>query len=190
MNRSTHWGRRSVAGLALAMVVAACSSAPGAATPNASPGTTTPPGATAPAASTPPAASVGTGGAVLTEMCPLISGTDVATIVGMDLAETKPEGNWCTWTFTERRSGAIPGIGGTVIVRYENDDTTLTLSKGAFPGGEDVSIGDRAYWADDVSVLYVVKGGHVYAVQLILFDKAEPRKDMALAVAQLLLARL
>ena len=123
-------------------------------------------------------------------MCPLISGTDVATIVGMDLAETKPEGNWCTWTFTERRSGAIPGIGGTVIVRYENDDTTLTLSKGAFPGGEDVSIGDRAYWADDVSVLYVVKGGHVYAVQLILFDKAEPRKDMALAVAQLLLARL
>jgi hypothetical protein len=53
-----------------------------------------------------------------------------------------------------------------------------------------VSIGDRGYWTDDLSVLYVAKGAHVYAVQLILFDRTDPRKDMAIEIARLLLAKV
>lgn len=183
MNLVTASRRPTIAGLALAVLVAACSGAPAGGTANS------PANPTA-AGSVPAPTSVGPGGGVPTEMCPLISGADVAMIVARDLAETRPEGNWCTWTFTERRTGAIAGIDGTVIVRYEGDTATLDSVKRAFPGGEDVSIAEGGYWSDDFSVLYVVKGGHVYAVQLILFDKAEPRKDMATRVAQLLLAKL
>jgi len=148
-------------------IVAACGgSVPGAGTSGTPAGSSSGP-------NQPLATSVGAVGA-LAEMCSLISGEDIAMIVDKDLDATQPGADgWCTWTFTDRRPGAIAGIGGSVIVRYEDDDVTLGIQKGAFPGGEDVSIGDRGYWTDDLSVLYVAKGAHVYAVQLILFDRTD-----------------
>ncbi len=193
MHMSTGRIPRPAAGvaLALAMVVAACNSAPGAGAPGGAPAGSAAGGSQPGGGTQPPATSVGAGGTVPAEMCPLVSGEDIAAIVDKDLAETRPGADaWCTWTFTERRPGALPGIDGTVIVRYEGDGITLDTAKSASPGGEDVSIGDRGYWTDDFSVLYVVKGAHVYAIQLILFDEAEPRLDMATQIAQLLLAKL
>ena len=178
-----------IAALACVTIIAACGGAPGAGTPNA-PANSALGASQPPAVSQAPTLSLG-GGAAPTEMCPLISGEDVATIVGKDLAETTPGANaWCTWTFTDRTPGAFPGIGGTVIVRYDSDDTQIEHPKNAFPGGEDVTIADRGYWTDDFATLYFVKGAHLYAVQLVQFDAVEPRKDMAIQVAQLLLAKL
>lgn len=203
MHLATKPPRSPVAGVALAfvMIVAACGATPGAGSSgaparsaaggNPSVVGSTPVGGTHQAGGGQPAASsVGGAAGVPTDMCAVVSGQDVAVIVGKDLAETKPEGDWCTWDFTDKKAGSIKGIGGSVIVRYEDDDTTLGITKTAFPNGEDVSIGDGGYWTDGLSVLSVAKGGHVYDVQLILFDKADPRKEMAMKIAQLLLAKL
>jgi len=105
------------------------------------------------------------------------------------VATTEPNGTGCTWSFTDKDS-QIPGLGGTVTARVEGNDTGLKGPKLAFPGGEDVAIGDRGYWSDNLSVLYFVKGSNVYAVQLVLFNKADPRKDIAVKVAQLALSRI
>jgi len=126
-------------------------------------------------------------------MCPLISGEDIAMIVDKDLHETQPSADGsCTWTFTDKRPGALAGIGGSVSVRYENDDITLEGQKALFPDGEDVSIGgDRGYLPDELVVLYVVKGAHVYAVQLSGFrEPTDPRKDILIETARLLLAKV
>ena len=126
-------------------------------------------------------------------MCPLISGEDIAMIADKYLDETQPDADGsCTWTFTDKRPGAIAGIAGSVSVRYENDDITLEGPKALFRDGEDVSIGgDRGYLPDELVVLYVVKGAHVYAVQLSGFrEPTDPRKDILIETARLLLAKV
>lgn len=161
-------------------VVAACSSAPGAPGP---PGT---PAGSGPAVASTPATSVGAVGA-LAEMCSLISGEDIAMIVDMDLDATQQSADGsCSWNFTGTARS------GSVIVRYENDDITLEGAKALFRDGEDVSIGgDRGYLPDELVVLYVVKGAHVYAVQLFGFDPTDPRrKDILIETARLLLAKV
>lgn len=175
----------------LLAILAACSSGPAAlptgvgVTPSGATATTAASATGAPTASG-PAASTPADGAIVN--CQTISGDDIATIIGKDLAGASPFGDiQCTWTFT---GGAGAESDRTVVVRWANDDTTLAAAKSAYPGGEDLSLGDRGYWADSVNILYVAKGTHAYAIDLPDFDADEPRKDFAIAIAQLLLAAL
>jgi hypothetical protein len=174
----TRWLRRPVAGLALAIVIAACGSAPG-------PGTSGAPAGSVGAASRPPAASVGAGGATPVVNCQTISGEAIGTILGMDLAEANPFGDLsCTWTFKDKASGVNAG---SIQVRWSNDDVSLGGTKNAFPGGEDVSIGDRGYWAAGPDILYVAKGAHAYAIDVSGLDESARGKEIATQVAELLL---
>lgn len=180
------WVRRSTAVVVLlfAMVLVACSSAPG-------PGTSNAPAGSAPVGSQPPAATVGAGGGAPTVNCQTISGADIATIIGLNLAEANPFGDIaCTWTFTDKASGTGAGSSQSVYVRWSNDDITLDGVKSLYPGGEAVSIGDRGYWADGTSTLYVAKGAHVYAIDLSGLDTTDPHKDLAIQIAQLLLPKV
>ncbi len=56
--------------------------------------------------------------------------------------------------------------------------------KDRLPGGHDVSIGDRGYWVESDSSLYVVKGTHAYGISLSGFDPTDPRQDMAIEIAR------
>ncbi len=167
-------------------IVAACSSAPGA------PGTPGTPAGSGPAVASTPATSVGAVGA-LAEMCSLISGEDIATIIDKDLAKTEPgPDGLCSWTFTDSTPGAFAGKEWFVNVSQESDPIPVAMRQGQFalPNGEDVSIGDGGYWAPGLGVLYVQNGADVYDVQLILFTQADPRKDLATEIAQLVLAKV
>ncbi len=166
--------------LAFAILTVACAGAPGAQTPGA-------PAGSGPAGVPTPATPANAGGGVPAEMCPLISGEDIAMIADMDLDATQQSADGsCSWRFTGTARS------GSVTVRYENDDITLEGAKALFRDGEDVSIGgDRGYLPDELVVLYVVKGAHVYAVQLFGFDPTDPRrKDILIETARLLLAKV
>ena len=166
--------------LVFAMIFAACSSAPAAGTPDA-------PAGSLPVGSQPLATLAGPGGDAPLVNCQTIAGADIAMILGMDLAGAQPFGDLaCRWTFTDKASGP----GRTVNVRWANDDTALQGAKNLYPGGEDVSLGDRGYWADSANILHVAKGAHAYAIDLSGFDATDPRKDIAIQVAQLLLAKV
>jgi hypothetical protein len=164
------------------VLLAACSSSPAAPAGGSAPATAA--GATQ-AAATP----AGGGGGGASNICQLISAAEIGQIVGKTVATTEPGKNDCTWTLNDKSDPPIP-IGGAVTVRTEGN-ASLAGPKIAFPGGEDISgIGEQAYWTDGFSVLYFVKGGASYAVQLVLFNKADPRKDYATKIAQLVLTKL
>lgn len=175
-------GARRPAFILLAFtIVAACGSAPGA------PGTPAGSGSTVTSAPTAPAGAVGT----LAEMCSLISGEDIATIIDKDLAKTEPgPDGLCTWTFIDTTPGAFAGREWVVNVSQESDPLPVESWRGAYADGEDVSVGDGGYWAPGLGVLFVQKGAAVYDVQLVLFTDEDPRKDLATEVAQLVLARV
>lgn len=178
---------RSGVALAVMLVVAACSTSPGATPGN--PGASNVSGATAgtaaSAAAQPTQATAAAGGAP-TVNCKTLSGAAIATILGMELKAADPFGDIsCRWTFADKT-----GKSRNVVVSWSNNDTTLAGTKKASPGGEDVSIGDRGYWADARSILYVARGAHAYSVALGSFAASDPRKDIALQVAALLLAAL
>jgi hypothetical protein len=66
--------------------------------------------------------------------------------------------------------------------------------KAAFPGGDDVSgLGNAAYWAKDVHVMYSAFKGNVYVVQLVIFgttNTPDQLKTMAGTIMEALLSRL
>ncbi len=165
-------------------IVAACGgSAPGAGTSGTPAGSSSGP-------NQPPATSVGAVGA-LAEMCSLVSGEDIATIIDKDLAETEPgPDGLCTWTFTDSSPGAFAGKEWVVNVSQESDPLPVANWQGQYADGEAVSIGDGGYWAPGLGVLFVQKGAAVYDVQLVLFTQEDPRKDLATEIAQLVLAKV
>ena len=123
--------------------------------------------------------------------CQTISADDLVTVVGRDFVEATPFGDIaCTWIFADMPSGASAGPEARVYVRWANDDTTLESTKSANPGGEDVSIGDRGYWADGASTLYFAKGVNVYAIDLSGLDTTDPLKDIAIKIAELLVPKV
>lgn len=161
-------------------IVAACSSAPPAGTPAGS----------GSAVGSTPATSFGAVGAPA-EMCSLISGEDIATIIDKDLAKTEPgPDGLCTWTFTDSTPGAFAGREWVVNVSQESDPLPVANWQGQYADGEDVSIGDGGYWAPGLGVLFVQNGAAVYDVQLVLFTQEDPRKDLAAEIAQLVLAKV
>ncbi len=169
--------------LAFAILTAACAGAPGAQTPGA-------PAGSGPAGVPTQAPPADGGGGVPVLNCQTLSGTDLAAIVGKDVAEANPLGDLsCDYVFEGSASVASGSPDVRVYVRFLNDDATLGSWKEAY-SGEDVSIGDRGYWAEGDSTLFVAKGAHAYGISLRGFDPTDPRKEMAIEIARLLLAKV
>ena len=123
--------------------------------------------------------------------CQTIAEADLDTIIGKDVAETNPFGDLaCTWIFAGSPSVASGDPNVSLYVWILGTDQALASVKDRLPGGQDVSIGDRGYWVESDSSLYVVKGAHSYGISLSGFDPADPRQDMAIEIARLLLAKV
>lgn len=185
MSRS--FGRASTSRLAFSVlaftIVAACSSAPPAGSPGAPAGS----GRAVPSQPTAPNSD----GGVPVVNCQTIAEADLVTIVDRDFVEATPFGEIaCTWVFADMASASTAGPDARVYVRWANDDTTLAGVKGLYPAGEDVNIGDRGYWVEQDSSLYVAKGAHAYGISLSGFDPTDPRQDMAIEIARLLLTKV
>jgi hypothetical protein len=161
----------------LAIVASACSSG---STPTSAGGPTSAPGGQQ---------TQNTGGGGGTMPCAAIQ-TVVSTAVGAPVTKTEFTGTKCEYDFGG--SGDTAGMGGVVDVRRElTGSTDLTAVKAGFPGGDDVSgLGDAAYWAKSVYVMYAVSHGSVYAVQTVLIDSSKDLKTMETNIMQALLTNL
>ncbi len=123
--------------------------------------------------------------------CQTIPGPDLVTIIGKEVVEANPFGDLaCTWIFAGSASVASGSPDVSLYVRISGQDPTLGSLKNLFPGGQDVSIGDRGYWVESDSSLYVAKGTYAYGISLRGFDPADSRQDMAIEIARLLLAKV
>lgn len=163
---------RRVLALALMLVAAsACTSAPAGGGP-VSPATT------------PDAGQQTDGAAAAGDVCELVTETEIADATGRAVTDMVAAEDNCTWTIGEF---------DTINLRVESrNDPELQGPHVAFPEGEDVSgLGDRAYWVEDVSVLYFVRGGIAYAVQLVVFsEELDSPRAVAESIARFALARL
>jgi hypothetical protein len=69
--------------------------------------------------------------------------------------------------------------------------TALEEARELWPGGEELEIGDDAYFTPELNVVYVQKGGTVYAVQVVVVDADQINaRDLMVGVAQSALPRL
>jgi hypothetical protein len=129
--------------------------------------------------------SSGPGGSVLTgptgALCKAITTDEIASIFGSAVATTEGSDEDCSWTLQQ-----------LAVIDFRLEDKTSTdlgLRKTLFPGGRDVSgVGDGAYWASSVSVLYATHGGKTYAVQLVLFGTTDDQKNLDAATQVMLKA--
>lgn len=178
----------------LSLAVAACSSSPAA--PTNAPGVTTAPATSGPGATQPPAgatqpptATVDPGGGTSDLPCAAME-ADVIAAAGNTLATREFTTGACTYNFGD--AAGVPGLGGVVSVRLELPGSTdMSSMKLAFPDGDDVSgLGDAAYWAKSVNVMYAAFKGNIYAVQLVLFDVTKDQKVIAGTIMEALLSRI
>lgn len=111
-------------------------------------------------------------------LCALVPQATVQAAVGRPVTTVTPGRDGCNWEIDA-------GAGGGVELRAESG----TIDEGpriAFPGGQDLTgIGQRAYYATDVSTLYFEHGGQLYAVQLVIIgDQTEAQEaQIARAIA-------
>lgn len=133
-----------------------------------------------------PASDAGSGPPVVTggAICRLVTVEEIAAIVGSTVSITEGDETSCTWT-----TGQFNGIN----LRLEQTGSTdIGSYKLAFPGGRDVpGIGDSAYWAPSVQVLYATYKGNTYAVQLVLFAGDDAKNlQVATTILQKALSRI
>ena len=169
--------RLLISALVVALVVA-CGGA--AAPPND--GRTAGPGATAVTGNQPPPA----GGQ---DVCQILTTEDVERITGKPATPDNEDsdGTECDWNIGDPNE-VLPDY----FLSFRNDGGDLASAKLAFPEGQDISdIGDGAYWAPGVDVLWFQRGSDIYAVQFVLFGE-EDGDALALArqLAQVALGRL
>jgi hypothetical protein len=124
-------------------------------------------------------------------MCEVLPSADVARISGKTavVAPDQSDPDGCTYNVGEAGS-VIPDY--VIDFRLDEPGGDLSGPKLAFSGGQDVAgIGDAAYWSPGVTVLWFIRGGNVYAIQLILFgeDDGDPLA-IAQQLAQVALGRL
>ena len=113
----------------------------------------------------------------------------VASAVGGTIAKTDFTSTKCEYDFGGTADTA--GIDGVVDVLEVSGSADLTAVKLGFPGGDDVSgLGDAAYWAKSVYVMYAVSHGSVWAVQTVLIDASKDLKTMESNIMQALLSNL
>lgn len=165
--------------LVVLVVLAACGGAPAT--------TTRPAGAaSAPAASTPdsgdgtatepPAAAGG-------RICDVLPASEVARVTGQPATLTPDQAaddeDSCSYNIGPADE-LIPEY--VVDFRLESAGTDLSGPKVAFSGGQDIAgVGDAAYWAPSVTVMWFVHRGNTYAIQFVLFGEDD---GDALAIAQ------
>lgn len=119
------------------------------------------------------------------DLCNLVTPAEVQDATGATLEEPpREEPDACTWNLEELQF---------INLRIESrSDPDLQGARAAWPEGEDVpDLGDRAYWAPEVEVLYVVKSGVTVAVQLGLTDvSTSEARDVAEELVRTALDRL
>lgn len=163
----------------LAIVASACSSG---STPTSAGGATSAPGGQQ-------TQNSGGGGGNGSMPCAAIQSV-VGSAVGGTITKTDFTTTKCEFDFGGTADTA--GMDGVVDVRREvTGSTDLSAVKLGFPGGDDVSgLGDAAYWAKSVYVMYAVSHGSVYAVQTVLIDASKDLKTMETNIMQALLTNL
>jgi len=173
---------RGISFLVAVAVVAACSSAaPGASTGGVASGAqaTLAPARTAAPTAAPlqTAAPVGGSGP-----CDWVTETEMVAIVGHDAKpdRAKADAKKCDWKSSDF----------AVFINLHVDDVaTLTAARLAYRDGKDVALGDEAFWAPGAFGLYVRKGNRVLAVQVVFLPSGLQRLDVATAVAAAALPR-
>ena len=119
------------------------------------------------------------------DLCNLVTPAEVEDATGARLEDPpREEPDNCTWNLEELQF---------INLRIESrSDPDLQGARAAWPEGEDVpNLGDRAYWAPEVEVLYVVKSGVTVAIQLGLTDvSTSEARDVAEELVRTALDRL
>lgn len=149
-----------------AVLLAACTSVP--VPPTARPGATL-------------FVPVGTGGPpVTTNLCDLVTIEEVQAATGRPAQVQVGLGEMhCAWDVGDP-SALVPEM--VIDFRFDGAGTDLAGPRLAQPGGQDVAgIGDGAYWAPDVKILWFVRGGNTFAVQLV---RTSEDNTTALQIAQ------
>lgn len=77
-----------------------------------------------------------------------------------------------------------------VIVRVEDTFEDIAAVRAAFGDGEAVPIADGGYWSPQVTTLWFLKGGTLYAVQITGVDDVARSKEIATQVAMAVSARI
>ena len=117
-------------------------------------------------------------------MCRTLTLDEVGAIVGGTVTISEGSDTDCTWTTASFAS---------INLRIEQGGSTdLKGQKLLFTDGRDITgVGERAFWAPSVTVLYAVYHGKVYAAQLVLFTTDEAKSlEIATSVLQKALSRI
>ena len=105
------------------------------------------------------------------------------------LGEDYDQEGQCNWDVGELNEIGVPDA----FVNLRGDfGIALEEARTTWPGGEELEIGEDAYWAPDINVLYFKKGGRVYAVQVVngIADEEIDFRDLAIGVATVAASRL
>ena len=117
-------------------------------------------------------------------MCKKVTLDEMKAIVGSAVTVSEGSDTECTWTTATFEA---------VNLRIEQGSSTdLTGQKLLFTDGRDIAaVGERAFWAPSVAVLYAVHRGKVYAAQLVLFTTDEAKNlQITTSVLQKALSRI
>ncbi len=123
-----------------------------------------------------------TGAAIEGNLCHIVTLEEVSAAAGgapaVLGADYDLEGE-CNWDVGEPNELGTPAAFVNLRVDFSN---ALDDARTLFPDGEDVAVGDDAYWMPDLNVLNFAKNGRIYAVQIALVD-SEAIDPRALAIA-------
>lgn len=122
------------------------------------------------------------------DLCAALSVDNVSAITGQPVTFDRDTASPDTCT-CEVSAGSTSY---SIALRIEGDFDDLASVKAAFADGEEIGgLGDGAYWAPAVSVLWFENGGQLFAVQLLAFagDNAAAR-GLAHSIAESALPNL
>ena len=122
-------------------------------------------------------------------MCGLISLQEIGAAAGGTATVDENTGsNECTWTIA--KTGSF--IPGTINLRLDSAGSNdLAIIKSVWSEGQDVPVGDGGWWGKGINVLWFLKSGNTYAVQLIfLTDDEAGNQLVATNLATLAASRL
>lgn len=112
--------------------------------------------------------------------CTIISAAKVVSIVGSTVTVSQADPNDCLFLGDFSGTSAFAGLD----VRTGTDET-VAAAKATFGGGKDLKVaGHTAYWASDITSLYVDLGTDTLVVQIVMPSDPTKALSMATKIAQ------
>ena len=125
-------------------------------------------------------------------LCGILSLEEVSAAAGGLSARVQDGGDYegqCTWDVGQ--SDLYPELpAGDLQLRRDFADAYVQQRE-LFPNGEDIAVGDEGYWTPELNVLYFLKNGTDFAVQVVSYDSDQvDERTLAVAIAQAAAPRL